>query len=115
MDFPEAFVWWKDRFPGRTFPFECPDCQTVIELRQRVSQRTRACPGCGFKVTIAAIDDQLTQSEPDRLAIIQAAEDERNHWFNVLMNVMKVFAVILGPLASLIGISGGSTGRSRRH
>ena len=63
---PEAFVWWQGRFHGRTFPFKCPGCGTTAELRQRVTLTRRTCPGCGYRIDIAAVDRQLEAMEPER-------------------------------------------------
>lgn len=64
--YPEAFVWWQDQNKGRTFPFRCPGCGVTVELRQRVTQTRRTCPGCGFRIDPAAIDRQLDALEPRR-------------------------------------------------
>lgn len=72
IDFPGAFVWWQRRSPGRTFPFHCPDCGTTVKLRQRVTQTKRTCPGCGFQITVKAIDRQLEEWEAERQRIMNS-------------------------------------------
>jgi hypothetical protein len=49
---------------GWTFPYRCYGCDTVIELRQRVTQTKRVCPGCGKPITIAGIDSQVETLTP---------------------------------------------------
>lgn len=68
MNYPEAFVWWQQSMHGGKFPFQCcgPDCGLTIPLKNRVSQSSRRCPGCGTKITLEAIDDQLLEWERDR-------------------------------------------------
>jgi DNA-directed RNA polymerase subunit RPC12/RpoP len=58
-NYAEDFVRWQRRFPGQNFPFICPKCDTHVQLRQRVVQSRRVCPGCGFRITTEAIDSQL--------------------------------------------------------
>jgi DNA-directed RNA polymerase subunit RPC12/RpoP len=70
INYPISFVWWQQRFHGRTFPFTCPDCSTVIQLKQRVTQSRRSCPGCGFRITTESIDRQLAEWEPERQEIL---------------------------------------------
>lgn len=65
-DHPAAFVWWQGRTKGRTFPYSCTGCGTTVQLRQRVTQTQRKCPGCGTPITVGAIDKQLDQMEPRR-------------------------------------------------
>ena len=72
-NFPRAFVWWQDRFHGRTFPFDCRQCRTTIELRQRVTQTNRKCPGCGYQITIDRIDAQLERWEDERQRLMALA------------------------------------------
>lgn len=63
----ESFVWWQQQFKGRTFPYMCRSCGTVIPLRQRVTQSRRACPGCGQGISVKRIDEQIHEREPERL------------------------------------------------
>src|SRR5262245_34478565 len=71
VDYPVAFVWWQRRKRGQTFPFSCPDCATTCQLRLRVTQTKRVGPGCGFPMTVSAIDRQLDEMEPERRSIIE--------------------------------------------
>jgi predicted RNA-binding Zn-ribbon protein involved in translation (DUF1610 family) len=64
--YPESFVWWQEQHKGKMFPFACPKCGETTQLRQRVAQRPRICPGCGFTITVSEIDKQLDAMEPDR-------------------------------------------------
>jgi len=73
INFAESFVWWQRRFHGRTFPFRCPSCGTTVHLRQRVTQTKRTCPGCGFRITMSAIDRQLEGREPERQRILDSS------------------------------------------
>lgn len=67
---PESFTWWQKRFPGRTFPFSCTGCGTEVQLRLRVTQSQRVCPGCGTPITVSGIDQQLDEWEPERQRIL---------------------------------------------
>ena len=70
IHFPEAFDWWRKRYHGRRFPFEC-ECKSKIGVLQRVTQTKRRCPNCGELITTQAIDDQLTTWEPERQRTIE--------------------------------------------
>ena len=59
INHPGEFVQIQRRRKGRTFPYLCNGCGTVVELRQRVTQTKRSCPGCGKEITIASIDSQV--------------------------------------------------------
>jgi hypothetical protein len=72
IDHAESFVWWRKReYGGGTFPYECCQCNTTVELRQRVTLVGRSCPGCGFPITRDKIDRQLDEMEPKRQQIIE--------------------------------------------
>ncbi len=75
----ESFVWWQQRRTGHTFPFKCqrPTCPVTIQLRHRVAQAKRKCPGCGQAITLEAIDKQLELMEPERQRILFFLQRQR--------------------------------------
>ncbi|MDB5339937.1 MAG: hypothetical protein JWN70_5556 [Planctomycetaceae bacterium] len=94
-DYPNRFVWWQQRNSGKTYPFRCPTCRTTVELRQRVTQKARVCPGCGFQITIAAIDLQLDYDEPSRQRIIASSSG----------GCMILFAMLAGGGATVVMVA----------
>lgn len=70
IHFPQAFDWWRERYHGRRFPFEC-ECKIETGVLQRVTQTKRRCPNCGEPVTTEAIDHQLRRWEPERQRIME--------------------------------------------
>ncbi len=74
MNYAEAFLWWRNRFHGRVFPYHCRGCDNEIQLRSRVTQTRRSCPGCGQQFDQRDIDRQLDASEPERQRIMRAQQ-----------------------------------------
>jgi len=66
----ESFVWWQHRYPGRVFPYLCRSCGTTVQLRQRVTQTRRVCPGCGLAISRERIDRQIHEWEPQRIHLM---------------------------------------------
>jgi len=74
MNYAAAFLWWRNGFHGRVFPYRCRGCDNEIPLRSRVTQTRRSCPGCGRQFDQRDIDQQLDDWEPERQRILRARQ-----------------------------------------
>ncbi|CAN5363763.1 hypothetical protein BH10PLA2_BH10PLA2_09010 [soil metagenome] len=90
INHPGEFVRIQKSRKGRTFPYRCYGCDTVIELRQRVTQSKRVCPGCGKAITIEGIDSQVETLTPQRSAV---SYDPNAGCATLLLSIAAMLAV----------------------
>jgi predicted RNA-binding Zn-ribbon protein involved in translation (DUF1610 family) len=85
INHPGEFVRIQRMWKGRTFPYQCYGCDTVVQLRQRVTQTKRVCPGCGKAITIAGIDSQIES---------MVARGQHGGCATMLLSVLATFFVV---------------------